>query len=376
MLFNTVKDPLFSARDVNLCLKGTTRNAERNYQYLLDDEIFNNQYIKNPNKGNRVEFTTLLNEDGLFHFCYLEKTGVAKIVQKFMKEIIHQLREDGVATVAKAHAALKKQYKQEIIRRREAEAVNDRNMQIADALYNTEAFDEEPIELNYLRRRLMTQYYVYVASWEMVNTAIWKKYPPKEKKILPPPKNNRHQIADELEGVDLYSSDEEDAPAARSRTKIDTTEPHIRSLQLYEHTFVSYDDLKTYGDEQYYFLVTDKKVSEKDKHKYKFIRMIYIDKDKSYSHYKEMLEILKYGEEPDLRTAYKPDAKYNPDAKAYKPVFDRDSEIYEDFETPIRKVYRTTYAQIMSSRNRAIAKQIESAMPDIKKYDESKEQEK
>ena len=53
-------------------------------KYLLDDEIFNNQYIKNPNKGNRVEFTTLLNEDGLFHFCYLEKTGVLDVFTKVL----------------------------------------------------------------------------------------------------------------------------------------------------------------------------------------------------------------------------------------------------------------------------------------------------
>ena len=183
-------------------------NINRMYADLLDDEVLRQQKVES-----KANITNLITEYGVIHACYLYKTEIAVMFQKFMREVIKQLKTKGVATIIEAHNQLAKNLEEERTKRREAEIVNLQNIHLQEAYCNDfAAGDSANTELKILRRLYLTKYYVYVADWSHVNTKYWKsditkiKEPVPQKKIAADKTNSGV-----VNGIDLNSSDDEES---------------------------------------------------------------------------------------------------------------------------------------------------------------------
>ena len=208
-VYNTVDDPLFNGSDVYYCLKKTHDNIKRMYRDLLDDEVLNKQKVNTQNA--RIN---LITEYGVIHACYLYKNDIAIVFQKFMREVIKQLKNTGVATVIEAHNQLSKVLEEERGKRREAEIINKQNIFLREAYCNDFSSNESnETELVIMRRQYLTTYYVYLVDWQYVNAKYWKKFPSDGKEPVRQPRKKTAEVKETVyEGIDLNSdSDDSDA---------------------------------------------------------------------------------------------------------------------------------------------------------------------
>lgn len=342
-VYNTVKEPLFNGIDVYYCLKKTKDNIKRMYNDLLDDEVLRKQKVDGINRP-----INLITEYGIIHACYLYKNDIAIMFQKFMREVIKQLKEKGVATVIEANRELGKVLEEERDHRREAERINRQNIQLQEVFHNpADMGDQERTELVILRRETQKQYYVYVVDWEYMNAKFWKKYAPKEekKKIQPPKKNRITPLDSVFEGIDINSSDSEldetvEKVEKRRRKKYDITEPHPKGIQdSYSLYDVDLQELESDENIDYYFCIRPKEITEKKKEYFKFIRYIDI---KDSKHYRNMIEIIVNGNVYNNTTSY----PVNSVLPEYK-----NEEYFEKITTPDSDVFQKTYSEIIDARN-------------------------
>ena len=346
-VYNTIEDPLFNGPDVYYCLKNTMTNINRMYTDLLDDEVLRQQKVES-----KANITNLITEYGVIHACYLYKTEIAVMFQKFMREVIKQLKTKGVATIIEAHNQLAKNLEEERTKRREAEIVNLQNIHLQEAYCNDfAAGDSANTELKILRRLYLTKYYVYIADWSHVNAKYWKsdltkiKEPAPQKKIATDKTNSGV-----VNGIDLNSSDDEESAADKpvsarekpSKNLILST-PHKDGIQEpYEFEFLKLRDLENGENEEYYFYISNKEITETQKNHFKFITNIYLDKPK---HFTEMVKFIVNGEIETNRTAYP--------VNSYTPTEVSNIDIGDKISTPVKNVYKTTYDMMMSARSRS-----------------------
>ena len=346
-VYNTIEDPLFNGPDVYYCLKNTMTNINRMYTDLLDDEVLRQQKVES-----KANITNLITEYGVIHACYLYKTEIAVMFQKFMREVIKQLKTKGVATIIEAHNQLAKNLEEERTKRREAEIVNLQNIHLQEAYCNDfAAGDSANTELKILRRLYLTKYYVYVADWAHVNAKYWKSDLTKIKEPVPQKKITTDKTnSGVVNGIDLNSSDDEESAADKtvstrekpSKNLILST-PHKDGIQEpYEFEFLKLRDLENSENEEYYFYISNKEITETQKNHFKFITNIYLDKPK---HFTEMVKFIVNGEIETNRTAYP--------VNSYTPTEVSNIDIGDKISTPVKNVYKTTYDMMMSARSRS-----------------------
>ena len=346
-VYNTIEDPLFNGPDVYYCLKNTMTNINRMYADLLDDEVLRQQKVES-----KANITNLITEYGVIHACYLYKTEIAVMFQKFMREVIKQLKTKGVATIIEAHNQLAKNLEEERTKRREAEIVNLQNIHLQEAYCNDfVAGDPANTELKILRRLYLTKYYVYVADWSHVNAKYWKSDITKIKEPIPQKKIATDKTnSGVVNGIDLNSSDDEESAVDKTvstREKpsknLILTNPHKDGIQEpYEFEFLKLRDLENGENEEYYFYISTKEITETQKNHFKFITHIYLDKPK---HFTEMVKFIVNGEIETNRTAYP--------VNSYTPTEVSNIDIGDKISTPVKNVYKTTYDMMMSARSRS-----------------------
>jgi hypothetical protein len=341
-VYNTVEDPLFNGIDVYYCLKGTKKHVDRMYNDLFDDEVIRQQKVSGVSRP-----INLITEYGLIHACYLYKTDIAIIFQKFMREVIKQLKNTGIATVVDAHKQLAKSLEVEKEKRRDAEIINKQNIFLQEAYCNDfSAGDPDTTELNILRRQHLTTYYVYLVDWQFVNSKYWKTFPTSNGAQDKQPRKKVGKSVEEIMFEDLESRSCDDEPKPNSkkpRSKkpyVDITQPHKNGIQeKYEMDFINKNDLVNDENEEYYFNISAK---EHDKENFKFVMTIQLDKIK---HYTEMLDYIMNGERVVNRTAYP--------INSYEPSEHKNNNFDDTVLTPVAKVYKTTYDTIVSARSRS-----------------------
>jgi hypothetical protein len=345
-VYNTVDDPLFNGSDVYYCLKKTHDNIKRMYRDLLDDEVLNKQKVNTQNA--RIN---LITEYGVIHACYLYKNDIAIVFQKFMREVIKQLKNTGVATVIEAHNQLSKVLEEERGKRREAEIINKQNIFLREAYCNDFSSNEsDETELAILRRQYLTTYYVYLVDWQYVNAKYWKKFPSDGKEPVRQPRKNTAEVKETVyECIDLNSdSDNSDASTMEKslkdkrskKSKLDVTQPHKNGIQEpYEMNYINMRDLENGENEEYYFYINAKECT---KDHFKLIMPIQLDKTK---HYTEMLNYIVNGEKIVDRTAYP--------INSYEPTELANTDFDDNVSTPVSKVYKTTYDILTSARSRS-----------------------
>ena len=350
-VFNTVEEPLFSGPDVYFCLKKTKKKIDRMYSELLDDEILVKQRV-----NSKANITNLLTEYGVIHATYLDKSDIAVIFQKFMREVIKQLKENGIATVSEAHDRLAEQLEIERELRITAEQTNSKNIEIADAIYNIDNYDQQNIELNILRRRTMDRYSIYIVDWKLVNVSYWRKYPgiTSEPTVKKPPKPRPGQ-SKIIEGI-VMSSDSDSDHETKTRCvklKLDIEMEHTMGIPQYNFKMTNLDDLQRGDNDPYYLSITNREISQRHRNHYKFIKYIYLDKAK---HYRDMSDILRYGEYYECKTAYTNIDNTN-----------IDSLDAESCETPIKKVFKISYSELINARDRTFVKNNMDIVTNIKR---------
>lgn len=344
-VYNTIEEPLFNGIDVYYCLKNTKKKVERMYDDLLDDEILKQQKVSGVNRP-----INLITEYGIIHACYLYKNDIALIFQKFMREVIKQLKTKGVATVIEAHNQLAKNLEEERTRRREAEEINIQNIFLRDAYCNDFSnSDDNETELAILRRQYLSTYYIYLVDWQYVNTKYWKKNNTNKKVESAPRKKLDDELSSPVAGINLNSDsddtgdDEQKSKVVRSRKhKTDITEPHPDGINdSYELDYINLNDLENSENDEYYFYISPKELSQNSR-SFKLITTIQVDKLK---HYNELIKYIINGEPIIDRTAYK--------VNSYEPVeipnIDSDNKV----KPPIKGVYKTSYSNLISARNRS-----------------------
>lgn len=344
-VYNTIEEPLFNGIDVYYCLKDTKKKVERMYDDLLDDEILKQQKVSGVSRP-----INLITEYGVIHACYLYKNDIALIFQKFMREVIKQLKTKGVATVIEAHNQLAKNLEEERTRRREAEEINIQNIFLRDAYCNDFSnSDDNETELAILRRQYLTTYYIYLVDWQYVNTKYWKKNNTNKNVESTPRKKIDNELSNPIAGINLNSDsddtgeDEQKTKVVRSRKpKNDITEPHPDGINdSYELEYIKLNDLEYSENDEYYFYISHKELSQNSR-TFKLITTIQLDKVK---HCNEMINYIINGEPNIDRTAYT--------VNSYEPTEIADIETDYKVKTPIRGVYKTSYSNLISARNRS-----------------------
>lgn len=345
-VYNTVDDPLFNGSDVYYCLKKTHDNIKRMYRDLLDDEVLKKQKVNIQNA--RIN---LITEYGVIHACYLYKNDIAIVFQKFMREVIKQLKNTGVATVIEAHNQLSKVLEEERGKRREAEIINKQNIFLREAYCNDFSSNESnETELAIMRRQYLTTYYVYLVDWQYVNAKYWKKFPSDGKEPVRQPRKKTAEVKETVyEGIDLNNdSDDSDASTMEKslkdkrskKSKLDVTQPHKNGIQEpYDMNYINMRDLENGENEEYYFYISAKECT---KDHFKLIMPIQLDKTK---HYTEMLNYIVNGEKIVDRTAYP--------INSYEPTELANTDFDDNVSTPVSKVYKTTYDILTSARSRS-----------------------
>jgi hypothetical protein len=245
-----------------------------------------------------------------------------------------------------------KNLEEERTKRREAEIVNLQNIHLQEAYCNDfAAGDSANTELKILRRLYLTKYYVYVADWSHVNAKYWKsdltkiKEPVPQKKIVADKTNSGV-----VNGIDLNSSDDEESAVDKtvstrekpSKNLILST-PHKDGIQEpYEFEFLKLRDLENGENEEYYFYISNKEITDTQKNHFKFITNIYLDKPK---HFTEMVKFIVNGEIETNRTAYP--------VNSYEPTEVNNIDVGDKISTPVKNVYKTTYDMLISARSRS-----------------------
>jgi prophage antirepressor-like protein len=363
------EEPYFNAKQVFKFVDIT--NDKYHIKHNLELGV---HYIKAKITNDKKSPNNMLTREGLMLIMYMGKTKLAKTFQKYVFDLLDGLWKKHKEIMVSQMKITEKNLEKEIARRQDAETVNKQNIEIADAIYNTDNHEQNKLELNILRRKTMTRYYVYLVDWKFINTKYWKKYPMKEEeeeKKAPPKKNKTSDQAEStiVEGIDLNSSDDDSASQkthikAHKRTKVNLTDPHINGLDEYEFLYTSVKDLKADENEPYYMCVTDREINS-NKESYKFMRFLYLDKGVAGPHYRTMIELLKYGEKYDDRSAY-PNVVRIVDDKNNTTLSENDVEL-ESTETPVKRVYKITYTDLINARDRGFINNHIDVIKDIKK---------
>lgn len=348
-------------------------NNEFNVDYMLQSNVSIFQKKKNGEYGYQNQTSVnLLSEMGLMKAMFMASTEFAITFQKLILNFLKGVRQTHVDVWKKQLLCSKKNLEAERSRRIEVEELNQKNIEISDAIYNTDNRDQNNLELNILRRKAMSRYSVYLVDWQFINTKYWKQYP-MDGKTHNPPKNNKFikHTQNIIEGIDLNSDDELTIPTTKTRTfkKINLLEQHPKGIESYQHTYKGLEDLEQDENTPYYIHISNKEI-QKDKEHYKFLRFLYMDKESRGIHYKTMIDIIKNGEKYNNKSAYTNMHKISnaPECnKTHNSNTKVNSLEINDSETPVKKVYQITYSELMNARDRAFVKNNLNIIQTIKK---------
>jgi hypothetical protein len=191
--YGTIKTPLFSGIDIYLCLKNidikaspqeisiATTNIDRDlYKKLWNDEKVEDCIV--PGVSRHIN---LINEWGVIHACYLFKGEIPLIFQKFMREVIRQLKETGHASLAEANANLSQQLADEHERAGALERANfeqsheiKKHADIEDIFENAELQGENEQKMYHLmQKKFLKPVSIYVVDTAYVQSKKSKKRP-------------------------------------------------------------------------------------------------------------------------------------------------------------------------------------------------------
>jgi len=323
---------------------------------LVDCDIIKANIKRNADDIRYYECYVLSETGVLVAFCK-QKSALATTFRKHLVKFIKNVRkyhleiynEERVRSVKD----LTKQLEAEVERRQEAETKVGQSLQLFDAFHNpNDISDHDSKELKILQRETQKQYYVYVVDWRYINTKYWKKFPitkKQEVKLNQPPKKNQIEHTDLYCGINPYSSDSDyesknsKKKVSTRRNKADDSEPHPDGIQeSYDLFDINLGDLERDENEEMYFSIRIKEVSNTKKEYYKFVRFVYI---KDIKHYKEMIEIILHGNVYTNQTAY----PINNTTEHIK----KDTDVIDNYNTntPVSDVYKATYANVIDARN-------------------------
>ena len=356
-IYGTHKEPVFRAKDIYLYVdpKGTNKTWF-NKQLISGKHIFkaNVRNIKsNENKTwTKVDSTNMLTRKGLMKALSICNGIIAETFQDYIFDLLDGLWKNEKDVILKQMKITEKNLEEERTKRREAEIVNLQNIHLQEAYCNDfAAGDSANTELKILRRLYLTKYYVYVADWSHVNAKYWKSDITKIKEPFPQKKIATDKTnSGVVNGIDLNSSDDEESVVDKTistREKpsknLILTNPHKDGIQEpYEFEFLKLRDLENGENEEYYFYISTKEITETQKNHFKFITHIYLDKPK---HFTEMVKFIVNGEIETNRTAYP--------VNSYTPTEVSNIDIGDKISTPVKNVYKTTYDMMMSARSRS-----------------------
>ena len=308
--YGTIKNPLFSGIDVYLCLKNININATKqeiiisttNIDRDLYKKLWNDEKVEDCIVPGVSRHTNLINEWGVIHACYLFKGDVPIIFQKFMREVIRQLKETGHASLADANSNLTKQLADEHERAGALERANfeqsyeiKRHADIEDIFENAELQGENEQKMYHLmQKKFLKPISVYVVDPNYVQSKKLKK------KSNPKTKNPRSHTAHPLkkgqssfEQYGLSESDEENS--------FDEKEDISQSGHYTDTDDLDYDylrcnkyNLEADPNEEYYFFVAtwmSKTINQNQVKQgvFKYAFDIYIE---NKSHYAYMIELI------------------------------------------------------------------------------------
>jgi hypothetical protein len=194
--YGTIEQPLFSGIDIYLCLKNAKINipyaqiktATSNITRDLYDKIWADEYVKDCIVPGISRHTNLINEWGVIHACYLFKGEVPMIFQKFMREVIRQLKETGHASLTEANDNLTKQLSDEHERAGVLERANfeqsyeiNKHAYIEDIFKNAELQGENEQKMYHLmKKKFFKPINIYVVDPKYIQSK--KKKPKKNNK--------------------------------------------------------------------------------------------------------------------------------------------------------------------------------------------------
>jgi hypothetical protein len=201
--YGTIKNPLFSGVDIYLCLKNVDikasqqeiRNATTNLDRNLYKKLWDDEYVKDCSVPDVLGRTNLVNEWGVIHACYLFKGEIPLIFQKFMREVIRQLKETGHASLAEANANLSQQLADEHERAGALERANfeqsheiKKHADIEDIFENAELQGENEQKMYHLmQKKFLKPVSIYVVDTLYVQS--------KKSKKRPKSKNSRSNVS-------------------------------------------------------------------------------------------------------------------------------------------------------------------------------------
>lgn len=341
-----INEPCFQ---VNSVIKMVKPNEQHIPRILKKNFRLGKHYFKAKLKDDNRDPSNIFSRRGVMKYMFQEKTQIAEVFQDYVFELLDGLWKRQKELMRLEMKNTDKLLEEEREKRREAERINEQNIEIADAIYNTDNREQDILELNVLRRRLMTRYYVYLVDWKLVNAKYWKNFPPEENKIQPRKKRDFVETQTIFEGIELNSSGDDEPQPQQKRTntsrkklkQIDVDKQHPKGLNEYEFIYTDINDIKRDENIAYYICITDKQIKKEG---YKFLQYLYLDKSSGNVHYKSMVDIILNGEKCNSQTAYKLNGKDVP-VKLY------DMEV-ESAETPIKKVYKITYSELINARDR------------------------
>jgi hypothetical protein len=191
--YGTIKNPLFSGVDIYLCLKNVDikasqqeiRNATTNLDRNLYKKLWDDEYVKDCSVPDVLGRTNLVNEWGVIHACYLFKGEIPLIFQKFMREVIRQLKETGHASLAEANANLSQQLADEHERAGALERANfeqsheiKKHADIEDIFENAELQGENEQKMYHLmQKKFLKPVSIYVVDTLYIQSKKSKKRP-------------------------------------------------------------------------------------------------------------------------------------------------------------------------------------------------------
>jgi len=354
--YGNPEDPCFQVTQV---FKFINPNELHIHRRLATYFTEGRHYFKAKITEDKKEPCNMFTRHGLMKAMYMGKTPLSEMFQNYVFDLLDGLWKNEKDVMKKQMKITEKNLEEERNKRREAEIINLQNIHLQEAYCNDfESNDSNGIELTILRRLHLTKYYLYIADWNYVNSAYWKK--DKEPKELKEPKPAKSIKKFDTQGIDLDSSDDDSTPSAREtnrqncenfakgiaaaprvytkRTAI-PDEPHRDGINdPYEFEYVTLGDLENSSNDEFYLHITNKEIDPK-KDYFKFITHIYLDKKK---HFDDMVKYITQGETVIDRTAYP--------VNGHEPKEIKTAEFFES--TPIKKIYKTTYEMVCSARNR------------------------
>ena len=347
--YGNPEDPCFQVNQVFRFINPNELNIYRKLgKYFTDGR----HYFKAKITNDKKEPCNMFTRHGLMKAMYMGKTPLAEMFQNYVFDLLDGLWKRHKELMITEMKITEKNLEEERTKRREAEIVNLQNIHLQEAYCNDfVAGDPANTELKILRRLYLTKYYVYVADWSHVNAKYWKsditkiKEPVPQKKIAADKTNSGV-----VNGIDLNSSDDEESAVDKTvstREKpsknLILTNPHKDGIQEpYEFEFLKLRDLENGENEEYYFYISNKEITENKKSNFKFITHIYLDKPK---HFTEMSKFIINGETVIDRTSYP--------VNSYASSEIKNVDFFDKVSAPIKNIYKTTYDMLMSARSRS-----------------------